>query len=141
MNYQFSGMMQTDRAATKHLKSIGKETPFQKRVEKVKRRYEAYLESDWWRQRRAKAIVLAEGKCGRCGTTERLRAHHLSYERLYAELDEDLKVVCETCHTYEHDREPKSKLKYFYKELMLLKSGTAMRDKVWQEIRTAKSKE
>lgn len=31
-----------------------------------------------------------------------LEVHHLNYERLGAELDEDLELLCKRCHTIEH---------------------------------------
>ncbi len=114
---------------------------YQARLDRTKERYERYLESKWWKQRQATAILQANGQCDKCATTERLRVHHLTYERLGAELDGDLRVLCETCHRIEHSKEPKSRIKYLYKELMLIKPGTTERDKVFQEIRAERSKE
>lgn len=67
----------------------------------MRRRYEAYINSTKWRRRRDRAIGLAGYCCEACGVTawdERLEVHHLTYERLGNERDEDLSVLCHTCH-------------------------------------------
>jgi hypothetical protein len=64
--------------------------------------YVAYLRSQEWRVRRARALYLAGYKCERCGMQRGrggwLEVHHLTYERLGHERDEDLEVLCQPCH-------------------------------------------
>jgi len=110
---------------------------YSKRRKESDFKYSKYLETAWWIVRKARALKLGLNKCNRCGTTHRLRVHHITYERLYNERDMDLQVVCETCHRIIHKTEPTTfkRQKYLYKELMLLKKGTAARDKVFKEIR------
>lgn len=64
--------------------------------------YEKYLLTALWRLRRNRALRLAGYKCSRCGAGRQLQAHHLTYDRLGAELDEDLQVLCRGCHLGEH---------------------------------------
>lgn len=63
--------------------------------------YAAYINSPQWKRRCAVAIERAGGKCQRCGYSKfsrRLEVHHLTYDRLGHERDEDLLVVCHECH-------------------------------------------
>lgn len=60
--------------------------------------YEQYLQTALWRMRRNRALRLSEYHCQRCGAPRQLQVHHLTYERLGDELDEDLEVVCRGCH-------------------------------------------
>lgn len=64
--------------------------------------YLAYLNSSSWRARRNRALQEAKFRCQRCDAKRDLEVHHLTYERLGAELDSDLEVVCFTCHKGEH---------------------------------------
>lgn len=68
--------------------------------------YRDYLQSEWWQERRLLALELAGWKCQDCGGTEDLEVHHLTYERLGAELDADLRALCHHCHSHTHGREP-----------------------------------
>jgi 5-methylcytosine-specific restriction endonuclease McrA len=70
-----------------------------------KDRYHGYLRSALWSQRR-KQLFRKRGKiCERCGKAkEHLHIHHLSYVRLGCEDDEDLKILCESCHILMHPR-------------------------------------
>jgi hypothetical protein len=65
--------------------------------------YEDYLQTEFWRITR-KQILGKRPFCERCGTRERLQVHHLTYERLGVELDEDLEVLCRRCHATEHGK-------------------------------------
>lgn len=76
---------------------LGEELPEPTKEEQ----YRAYLASPAWRKRRAAALARAGGICESCGIsqyTRRLEAHHLTYERIGAELPEDLTVLCGPCH-------------------------------------------
>jgi hypothetical protein len=69
--------------------------------------YTAYINSDYWREKR-RGVLLARGrKCERCSkTTGVIHVHHLTYQRLGRELPEDLKVLCEACHYWIHNGKP-----------------------------------
>lgn len=64
--------------------------------------WKKYLRSKAWRDRRMEAIEKAGFRCHACGRrewdTSKLQVHHLSYDRLGREEDEDLEVWCERCH-------------------------------------------
>jgi len=65
--------------------------------------YWQYLKTRHWDLVRRRALAVAEGKCFYCGITEHLDVHHLTYRRRGCELDEDLMVLCRTCHDAEHE--------------------------------------
>ena len=71
--------------------------------------YLAYLASPAWRARRA-AFVATHGalRCAACGSGERADLHHLTYERLGAELDADLTPLCRRCHEAVHHAQRQS---------------------------------
>jgi hypothetical protein len=61
-----------------------------------------YMRSDWWRARRASYYATHPRRCRACGSARDLNLHHLSYENVYGEPDEDLMPLCETCHAFVH---------------------------------------
>lgn len=65
-------------------------------------RYRAYLMTDAWRSKRAKAIKRANGVCEGCGEARAVEVHHLSYAHLGDELLWELKAVCRSCHAKCH---------------------------------------
>ena len=73
--------------------------------------YDAYLKSSRWERVRDRAIRMAGKQCQQCGKqADRgkngqptgLNVHHLSYDRLGAEKDDDLIVLCRGCHAALH---------------------------------------
>jgi len=48
--------------------------------------------------RRNRALRLASYRCATCGARRGLEVHHVTYERLGAERDDDLRVLCAACH-------------------------------------------
>lgn len=61
-------------------------------------------ESSKWRRRRARALMLGNYKCAKCGARNKLQVHHLSYQHLGDELDCELMVLCHSCHQRVHGR-------------------------------------
>lgn len=62
---------------------------------------EAYYQSDEWKARRDECLDLAFHVCYLCrGLAE--QAHHLTYERLGNERQEDLMALCRRCHEAVH---------------------------------------
>ncbi len=45
-------------------------------------------------------------KCENCNARANLQAHHITYERFHRELPEDLKILCQFCHTLTHGGNP-----------------------------------
>jgi len=66
--------------------------------------YRAYLDSPQWRAKRHRILSVRGHRCEVCRHGDRLSMHHLTYARLYDELDSDLLVVCESCHAAMHNR-------------------------------------
>jgi len=64
--------------------------------------YQRYLRSEWWRKRRQEYLESHENVCFRCERNDHLELHHLSYERLFGEIDSDLRLLCRECHQAEH---------------------------------------
>lgn len=70
--------------------------------------YTEYLDSQDWKIRRHRLLKEAGRQCERCGHDglpgmrhldyRSLEVHHLTYERLGDERDEDLEVLCRECH-------------------------------------------
>jgi 5-methylcytosine-specific restriction endonuclease McrA len=66
--------------------------------------YQQYLKSGHWHFIKAQALIRVGNKCSKCGSESELHVHHLNYEHLFTEKPEDIIVLCETCHTREHDK-------------------------------------
>ena len=72
-----------------------------------KAEYRRYIDSSAWRERRMRRLSVAGYRCEfddgtRCATTFALEVHHLNYERVGCERDDDLKVVCHFHHLVQH---------------------------------------
>ncbi len=65
-------------------------------------KYEAYLLSPQWRQKRGIAIYRAGNACERCGffslNGRGLEVHHKTYKHLCNEAWGELEVLCASCH-------------------------------------------
>lgn len=65
--------------------------------------YDDFLNSLYWKERSAERMRAANYTCQECGASDTLlNTHHLTYERLGDELDEDLIVLCRDCHRSKH---------------------------------------
>lgn len=73
---------------------------------RVTRAYQAYLQSAEWKARRQATLTRDGHRCTACQSTERLEAHHLTYERVGFERPGDLVTLCHLCHMLEHGRSP-----------------------------------
>lgn len=60
--------------------------------------YRAYLRSPEWRARRLEFLEDAEYQCQECGSNKKLQVHHLSYDNLGDETEDDVEVLCKECH-------------------------------------------
>ena len=66
--------------------------------------YPEYLQTDWWKGRRDKALHRARERCELChGTAHPLEVHHTTYERRGRENPDDLVVLCRRCHQHVED--------------------------------------
>lgn len=67
-------------------------------------KYNAYLCSREWSVLREKVRERCRGKCERCRVMPMDAVHHLTYERKYHELLEDLQAICSPCHEFTHGK-------------------------------------
>jgi 5-methylcytosine-specific restriction endonuclease McrA len=67
--------------------------------------YAAYRRSAAWQCKRVRVIRRCGGICERCGLWPATVVHHLTYERIGEERDEDLQGVCIKCHAQLHEEE------------------------------------
>jgi 5-methylcytosine-specific restriction endonuclease McrA len=67
-----------------------------------------YLHSKWWRKRRRAAFRAARSRCQLCGA-KATEVHHLSYDHLWSEPDNELLVLCLKCHAAIHGKRPRRK--------------------------------
>ncbi|MFN6540690.1 MAG: HNH endonuclease [Nostoc sp. EkiNYC01] len=65
--------------------------------------YRKFLESEYWKQVRS-AVISRDEVCQKCGGSQCLQAHHLTYEHHKDEMNhlDDLITLCRTCHYQEH---------------------------------------
>ena len=69
---------------------------------KNKEDYKAYLNSPKWQATRKRLYREYEYRCAMCGSPKNLQVHHITYENIGEEKDEDLTVLCRECHTGLH---------------------------------------
>lgn len=69
-----------------------------------KEKYRRYLKSAKWKNFKRILIKERGHKCQDCGEKYRpLDGHHITYERLFNELPEDVRLLCHQCHMKEHN--------------------------------------
>ena len=76
-------------------------------------KYQAYLCSRQWAEKRNAVLARANGLCERCGgfLGKYPNVHHQTYARQYAEALDDLIGICLSCHEFIHgktDVDPKA---------------------------------
>lgn len=67
--------------------------------------YQAYLDTDEWRERRRAVLERDHYLCQSCLTAKATIVHHLTYAHLFNEPLFDLVSVCEDCHRMLHGRD------------------------------------
>lgn len=67
----------------------------------VSNAYKKYINSKEWYRKRERWLEQADYECQWCSRRRcRLQVHHLTYERLFNERDDDVIVLCSTCHKW-----------------------------------------
>ena len=72
--------------------------------------YHAYMRSRAWHKIRGRKLRTVCFRCEWCGTNDGLTVHHLTYERLGRERDDDMVVLCWDCHQGEQIGQPCDKM-------------------------------
>lgn len=91
-----------------------------KTIRDDREKYQAYLCSREWAEKRRAVHDRAKGKCERCKLFDIDAVHHVTYARKYAEPLEDLAGYCKWCHGFthgKHDFDPVAQRRlaaYFY---------------------------
>lgn len=103
-------------------------------------KYEAYIQSDEWKQLRLELLQSRGCKCQDCGKTKhhtKLQVHHLTYERLFEELPQDLVILCRKCHMKQHEDKIPTKVlaKYGVKKVKPKKKKSGKKKSVFQVVK------
>jgi len=105
-------------------------------IKQLRRDYKNYLKSEWWQERRLSALKIGNYKCVVCSKTKSLQVHHLNYEHLYCERDEDLEIRCDNCHKKIHKRRAKKLTKQpLHVRGVSDKRPTGVPRKIWNMVR------
>ena len=81
-------------------------------IQDDREKYQAYLCSREWAEKREAVKERAGGKCERCTVLPIDAVHHLTYKRKYAERLEDLSAICTPCHEFTHGKSDFDPLQY-----------------------------
>lgn len=65
--------------------------------------YKKYLQSKDWRDLRGGLLQKRGFNCEICTSKKNLQLHHLTYERIGFENENDLMILCEKCHFKAHN--------------------------------------
>lgn len=65
--------------------------------------YNEYIHSKEWRDRRKAYYKKHKKECASCFSTYHIGLHHVRYDHLGREWDEDLVALCWNCHEQLHD--------------------------------------
>lgn len=75
--------------------------------------YSAYLQTKHWKEKRLLKLSQADNRCQICNSPDNLQVHHRVYHDLFNENDNDLIVLCISCHQlfHQHNKSESSKPK------------------------------
>ena len=65
--------------------------------------YHEYIKSPEWKDRVAIYKEEADWQCSICGDSEDITGHHKTYINIGNEPEEDIEILCWTCHQKEHE--------------------------------------
>jgi 5-methylcytosine-specific restriction endonuclease McrA len=85
-----------------------------------KKKYRSYVERDCWNLRRQAYLTSHGPDCELCRMEKAAQVHHLNYERLGSETDDDLVALCEQCHRLLHRLSSRSRVEWILGNLNLL---------------------
>ena len=64
--------------------------------------YQVYIDSRPWQRLRVRILKRDRNQCTKCGRKHELDVHHLNYDQLGQEQEEDVVTLCRRCHRDEH---------------------------------------
>lgn len=67
-------------------------------------KYRNYLKSKEWKKLSKKIKNRDKNKCVVCNKTTNLNCHHITYDNIYQEKEQDLVTLCFDCHNQEHKK-------------------------------------
>jgi len=70
--------------------------------ERIRERYELYLQSDHWQSLRKLAFSAHGHNCENCKSSKNIHVHHIQHRNLTDVSTEDLVVLCQDCHNIIH---------------------------------------
>ena len=73
--------------------------------------YVEYLRSAEWREKRKEFLEFVGYECEECGSKEKLQIHHLHYNTVGDESQDDVEVLCKICH---EDKEMEKEKEIYY---------------------------
>ena len=66
--------------------------------------YLEYLKSEEWREKRKEILEDRNNECEECGE-KATQVHHLNYDNIGEEEDDDVLVLCNECHKEIHNKD------------------------------------
>lgn len=78
--------------------------------------YYSYIQTEAWRDQRMKILRRDNFQCVCCGTAKNLHVHHITYENLGAEEEDDLVTLCADCHARVHNMPDADKMNFIKKK-------------------------
>lgn len=67
--------------------------------------YQEYLKTPHWQEIRLRVLESGNNECAKCHSQVDLAVHHKNYENIGKEINNDLIILCEVCHTKHHNAE------------------------------------
>lgn len=74
-----------------------------KRTSEVVTSYKDYLKTEHWKLTKKSFLVTVKHNCMKCGIKEKLEVHHITYKDLGNEKNNQLSLLCRSCHQNTHD--------------------------------------
>jgi len=65
--------------------------------------YKKYIQSEIWRSFRNRIFKKRGFKCELCDSKKNLQLHHITYERIGKEDENDVIILCQECHKKAHE--------------------------------------
>ena len=105
-------------------------------------KYTEYLKSTHWKELREQKIK-THRKCFMCHSELNLAVHHMRYDSLGKEVDDDTVLLCNKCHYKVHftGKKFRKQLKKKHKRMIRFKSGIGVPQYVRNSYLTDKERE